>query len=79
MSNCAGVWSCAFENWGYMQRNLKLESRSWDTGYKCYDVALDPFERTDLGLEPCAELLELANRTFRRLPGEDRPRPDQAD
>ena len=70
MTNCAGVWSCAFENWGVMQKNKKLEARSWDVGWKCYDVAADPGEREDLGVEGCKELLPMAMRTFGRLPGQ---------
>ncbi|HET9958637.1 MAG TPA: sulfatase-like hydrolase/transferase [Polyangiaceae bacterium] len=70
MTNCAGVWSCAFENWGYMRGSLKLEARSWDQGYRCFDVATDPGEHTDLGLEACQSLLPLARQTFGRLPGQ---------
>jgi glucan phosphoethanolaminetransferase (alkaline phosphatase superfamily) len=70
LTNCAGVWSCAFENWGYMQGTLKLEARSWDRGWKCFDVASDPFEQTDLGMEGCRALLPHAQRTFGRLPGQ---------
>jgi glucan phosphoethanolaminetransferase (alkaline phosphatase superfamily) len=70
LTNCAGVWSCAFENWGYMQGSLKLEARSWDRGWKCYDVANDPFEDNDLGPEGCRDLLPHAQRTFGRLPGQ---------
>jgi arylsulfatase A-like enzyme len=70
LSNCAGVWSCAFENWGYMQGPLKLEARSWDTGWNCYDVDEDPEERVDLGLDRCGHLVRLAERTFGRLPGQ---------
>lgn len=69
MTNCAGVWSCAFENWGYMHENLKLEARSWDRGWKCFDVLTDPYERYDLGPERCAHLIPLAMKTFGRLPG----------
>lgn len=64
------MWSCAFENWGYMQGSLKLEARSWDQGWKCFDVARDPFEQTDLGTEGCRGLLPHAERTFGRLPGQ---------
>ena len=70
MTNCAGVWSCAFENWGYMKGSLKLEARSWDQGWKCFDVAKDPYETTDLGVDRCSELLPHAERTFGRLPGQ---------
>lgn len=70
LTNCAGVWSCAFENWGYMQKNRKLEARSWDRGWKCYDLASDPFEERDLGPSACTDLKNLAKDTFKRLPGE---------
>jgi glucan phosphoethanolaminetransferase (alkaline phosphatase superfamily) len=77
MTNCAGVWSCAFENWGYMQKNLKLEARSWDSGWRCYDLDADPEERNDLGPEKCPTLLEAANRTYGRLPGQGVERKDE--
>lgn len=75
MTNCAGVWSCAFENWGAMQGPLKLEARSWDTGWNCYDLEQDPLERAPLPLEQCGGLLGFAQRTYGRLPGKDVPRP----
>ena len=76
MSNCAGVWSCAFENWGIMQKNLKLESRAWDSGWRCHDVARDPFELQNLELSECGDLLELANNAYGRLPGQGVPKPE---
>jgi len=76
MTNCAGVWSCAFENWGYMQGPLKLEARSWDNGWNCYDVEADPFEQMGLPIERCGHLLKLAEKTYGRLPGKDVPKPD---
>jgi glucan phosphoethanolaminetransferase (alkaline phosphatase superfamily) len=72
MTNCAGVWSCAFENWGYMQRNMKIEARAWDVGWHCYDVAADPLEKDNLGPEACGPLKDLAMQTFGRLPGRDK-------
>jgi glucan phosphoethanolaminetransferase (alkaline phosphatase superfamily) len=69
MTNCAGVWSCAFENWGYMKQNLKIEARGWDQGWHCYDVAADPLEENELPLERCAELERLSLSAFGRLPG----------
>ncbi|HEY3665792.1 MAG TPA: sulfatase-like hydrolase/transferase [Polyangiaceae bacterium] len=70
MTNCAGVWSCAFENWGIMQRNLKVESRAWDVGWKCHDVAKDPFELNNEDLSECGDLVELADKAYGRLPGQ---------
>ena len=70
MTNCAGVWSCAFENWGIMQQSLKLEARAWDTGWKCHDVAKDPLELQNLDLSECRDLVKLANLAYGRLPGQ---------
>jgi len=75
MTNCAGVWSCAFENWGIMQGSRKLEARSWDTGWNCYDVDADPRELLKLPLAQCDDLLKLAQKTYGRLPGKDLPKP----
>ena len=72
MTNCSGVWSCAFENWGYIHKNMKLEARAWDTGWKCYDLLADPEERTNLGPEACGDLKQRALETFKRVPGGDR-------
>jgi len=72
LTNCAGVWSCAFENWGYMQRSLKLEARAWDPEWHCFDLASDPDEKDNLGRAACGNLGELAEATFGRLPGGDR-------
>jgi len=70
MTNCAGVWSCAFENWGYLQEHRKLEARSWDTGWKCFDLEEDPGEENPLDLAECEDLRILAEKTFGRLPGQ---------
>jgi glucan phosphoethanolaminetransferase (alkaline phosphatase superfamily) len=74
MTNCGGTWSCAFENYGVMQRNLKLEARSWDPGWHCYDVAADPDEREQLDLARCDGLVKEAMRLYGRLPGQGIPR-----
>lgn len=70
MTNCAGVWSCAFENWGVMQQSVKLEARSWDQGYRCFDLSQDPLEQNPLQAPRCQRLQELAYQTFGRLPGQ---------
>jgi phosphoglycerol transferase MdoB-like AlkP superfamily enzyme len=74
MTNCGGVWSCAFENWGMMQKNLKLEARSWDAGWQCYDLAADPGELHGLELGRCQNLVDAAAGTYARLPGQGVPR-----
>jgi arylsulfatase A-like enzyme len=72
LSNCGGVWSCAFENWGYMAGSRKLSARAWDTEWQCFDVLTDPEERRNLGAAACPELVNLAQGTFGRLPGAER-------
>jgi glucan phosphoethanolaminetransferase (alkaline phosphatase superfamily) len=69
MSNCAGVWGCAFENWGVMRGWRKVLAREWDGAWLCYDVRLDPSENTPLPLGDCADLVEAAVRAHGRLPG----------
>jgi len=70
MTNCAAVWSCAFENWGYMRGSMKLEAREWDPDYHCFDLRLDPAESVNLGVDACGDLKDLANATFQRRPGQ---------
>ncbi|HSC86514.1 MAG TPA: sulfatase-like hydrolase/transferase [Polyangiaceae bacterium] len=69
MTNCAGVWSCAFENWGAVRGQRKLLARAWEKSYQCYDLAIDPQEKKDLGVAACGDLQMLANGWFTRLPG----------
>lgn len=71
MTNCAAVWSCAFENWGYMRKEMKLEARAWDSEYHCWDLRLDPSESVNLGAAACGDLKDRAMRTFGRIPGKD--------
>lgn len=69
LTNCSGVWGCAFQNWGVAQGTRKLIAREWDASWLCYDVAKDPFEKTDLGGDACAELRSVAEETFGGMPG----------
>jgi glucan phosphoethanolaminetransferase (alkaline phosphatase superfamily) len=69
LTNCAGVWSCAFENWGVLYGYRKLEAREWDHQWHCYDLQQDPKEKVDLLPEACPELVNFAQLTFGRLPG----------
>lgn len=72
MTNCAAVWSCAFENWGYMRGPRKLTARAWDFSYHCYDISEDPKELTNLKAPACGELNAQADATFGRLPGKQK-------
>jgi glucan phosphoethanolaminetransferase (alkaline phosphatase superfamily) len=69
LTNCAGVWSCAYENWGYMREGKKLLARAWDPEWQCFDLRTDPAERRDLGPAGCGDLRQRAEETFLRLPG----------
>ncbi len=71
LTNCSGVWGCAFENWGVMRGFRKVHAREWDRDWLCYDTRRDPEEKTPLGLdEPeCADLKNRATNLFGALPG----------
>jgi arylsulfatase A-like enzyme len=69
LTNCAGVWGCAFRNWGLMSGSRKLEAREWDTAWHCYDVLQDPREQHDLGARACGDLASRAEALHGGLPG----------
>ena len=68
MTNCTGVWGCAFQNWGVMLGWRKLLAREWDQSWLCYDVHADPEEKQPLNLTACADLVEQAQRIYGGLP-----------
>lgn len=70
VTNCSGVWGCAFRNWGVVQGTKKLIAREWDLGWRCYDVATDPREERDLGVEACADLVDWAHAVHGGRPHE---------
>lgn len=69
LTNCSGVWGCAFENYGVMRGFRKLHAREWDADWLCYDVKADPDERSPLPAEQCRDLRRVADETFGHLPG----------
>lgn len=69
MTNCAAVWSCAFENWGMMRGHMKLEARAWDAEFHCWDLKIDPGETLNLGAQACGDLEARALSVFGRMPG----------
>ncbi len=75
LTNCSSLWSCAFENWGLLAGNKKLEAREWDFSWHCWDLEQDPKEQHDLGAAACPELVAYAKQTFGRLPGRGRKTP----
>jgi len=69
LTNCSGVWGCAFENYGVMRGFRKLHAREWDPDWLCYDLRTDPEERSPLAAEQCRDLRRVADETFGHLPG----------
>jgi glucan phosphoethanolaminetransferase (alkaline phosphatase superfamily) len=69
VSNCSGVWGCAFRNWGAIRGTQKVIAREWDAQWRCYDVATDPEEKHDLGPDACADLAAVAESTNGGFPG----------
>ena len=72
LSNCSGIWGCAYKNWGMMRGHLKLEARAWDKIWHCYDVKADPKEERDLGPAACGDLVERADAIYGGPPGSER-------
>jgi arylsulfatase A-like enzyme len=68
LTNCSELWGCAFRNWGLMRGSLKLEAREWDFDWHCWDTAVDPLERHDLGSRACGDLPAIAREVFGGLP-----------
>jgi arylsulfatase A-like enzyme len=68
LTNCSGIFACAFKNWGAMQGTRKLVATQNDSDWRCFDVADDPAEREDLGAEACGPLAELASGEGRGTP-----------
>jgi glucan phosphoethanolaminetransferase (alkaline phosphatase superfamily) len=68
LTNCSGVWGCAYKNWGVMRGPLKVEGREWYAGWRCFDVLADPKEQTDLGAARCGDLMDYANNLFGEPP-----------
>jgi glucan phosphoethanolaminetransferase (alkaline phosphatase superfamily) len=68
LTNCSGIFACAFKNWGAMQGTHKLVATQNDAHWKCFDVADDPGEHDDLGREACGPLAALASAGGRGTP-----------
>jgi glucan phosphoethanolaminetransferase (alkaline phosphatase superfamily) len=69
LTNCTELWQCAFKNWGAMLGTKKLIANQGDHTWRCFDVATDPEELTDLGPAACgSELLEAAERIGKGKP-----------
>jgi glucan phosphoethanolaminetransferase (alkaline phosphatase superfamily) len=68
LTNCSGIWGCAYKNWGVMRGPLKVEGREWYSGWRCFDVLSDPQEKTDLGAAKCGDLMEYANKLYGEPP-----------
>lgn len=69
MTNCASLWSCAFENWGLMQGTHKVFARTpYDTGWQCFDMVADPGETRSLDTPRCRSLIAQALELHGRAP-----------
>ncbi len=60
LTNCSELWACAFKNWGAMRGTKKLIATQVDRAWNCFDVATDPAEDHDLGVESCGDLRAIA-------------------
>jgi len=68
LTNCSELWACAFKNWGAINGTRKLIAHQGDNHWLCFDVATDPEEKNDLGVEACKDLLPFAEGKGRGRP-----------
>ena len=68
LSNCSAIFACASRNWGAMRGLLKLVGDENDRAWHCFDVAVDPAEKNDLGVAACGDLRDLAEGEGRGAP-----------
>jgi glucan phosphoethanolaminetransferase (alkaline phosphatase superfamily) len=68
LTNCTGIFACAFKNWGALHGTRKLVGTQADRAWRCFDLARDPTEKEDLGPAACGELVALAERDGRGTP-----------
>jgi hypothetical protein len=68
MTNCSLIFSCAFKNWGAMRGFKKVVGTETDSEWRCFDLAHDPGERTNLGAEACGDLAAIAEADGRGTP-----------
>ena len=68
LTNCSGIFACAFKNWGAIRGSRKLLATQNDSGWRCFDVASDPGERAPLPRGACDDLRRLAEADGRGTP-----------
>jgi glucan phosphoethanolaminetransferase (alkaline phosphatase superfamily) len=69
LTNCASLWTCAFENWGALRGPFKLIGRTpFDQGWQCFDLRSDPREQDSLSTDECSALQTQTLTWFGRAP-----------
>jgi glucan phosphoethanolaminetransferase (alkaline phosphatase superfamily) len=68
ISNTSWVWEYQRANYGLMQGTMKVHATFADQNYKCFNVAKDPRELTDLGEAGCGELFRKTRDFYHYLP-----------
>jgi glucan phosphoethanolaminetransferase (alkaline phosphatase superfamily) len=68
LTNCSSIFACAFKNWGAMRGTRKLLATQNDAHWRCFDLADDPAEGRDLGVDACGELRGIAEGDGRGTP-----------
>lgn len=68
LTNCSGIFACAFKNWGAMRGTKKLLATQNSERWECFDVARDPGEHRDLGVDACGDLRAAAEKEGRGTP-----------
>ena len=68
LTNISWVWEYQRANYGLMQGTMKVHATFADPEYKCFDIARDPKETTDLGEAKCGPLFQKTRDFYHLLP-----------
>jgi hypothetical protein len=68
MTNCSETFPCAFNTWGLMRGEHKIEAQAWDSEWQCHRIGGDEEEPLPLRDPACQSLVAESRGQFAELP-----------
>lgn len=68
MTNCSETFPCAFNTWGLLRGDHKLEAQAWDPGWRCRKLESDREIDAPPGDPACESLLDESRAELPELP-----------
>ena len=69
MTNCSETFPCAFDTWGLMRGDRKIEAQAWAPGWECHDLSGERETDAPPGDPECDSLIAESRAHFPMLPG----------